>query len=1177
MNTKSDINALELSTPEDEALSGSQFAGRKRERPWKVWPRLRQNQRAGNSPSIVSKIIYRLDRIFGDLVAITLGLAIAALWLTTTVLDKQSSDFSVLRPNFKMWFADAFDGRDAEFGALELVWLPADGHVVVTVKDAEIRGEDGDVLEQFKLIRSTFSPNAGNWTRPRLINTQIKGGVLTYLEDADGQITAGLGPPKTVGRVGPVFRSGEPRQSAGQVREALSDLEFVQIEDAKVYVKNAVSGVDLKSDVELLRANISYDGHLIVAVNGTVVQSSAPMPFTLNTVSDAAFDTVKIRIDVTGARLDEVAPTKGRFWELQGLEAPVDLSADFDFFREEGLRSASVDVKVGAGQFTLLRELKPRSYPLQNLTLRASLEPGNRRMDIEKLDLKAPNLSFQSSGFLTQLENMNDGDENSSPVFNLSFRNLRANMTPFFPEETKIKGLNIIGQADVDSRSLTLSSGQLEVFDTVHEFDGALVLQSNNAVKSVKLNTNMTGVLKPDQFMSLWPVKSFEGARAWVDGAVIDSDITKLETKIDFDEAFFETPILTEDRLMFRFGGQNTSVRYLQSLPPATGVSGTGEILGNRLSLSLNGGQVDAINLTSGSVEIPKLRPKNGDIIVNMNGEGAVSEFMRLGDFPPFKIASRYNVDPATLAGQGTASVTVQRALTPYLPREEIDYQIKGNFTGANAPFDLGRYKITNGMVSLDANKERVVMNGPVNIGPWRADMRWLETFGENAPLTEYGVSGIVDADTLDKLGLGSRTWFDGSAAVQIDAQGRGMDIAAANLNVDLLNSELSVERIWMKPKGEPATLTGRLSRGSDLSYIIKNAQLTGTGVEILGDVTLEPDYKLRQIDLSNMSVSSLIAGAVKLTPDRIAGRLDVQLDASFLDVSPWTEDLFAERQSNLDVPLTLRGQVANLVLDQAYLVSDAQLYFSHTGEVIETARLEALSDGELLKLELSTTENKKRQLTVNVPDASKAVSAFMGLDNTSGGQLEIVADLPAAGEDGAYIGSADMRDFKLKEAPALAQLLSLASLTGLADTLTSGSMQFDRFKVPFTMLGDDIAIRDARLYGPALGMTGDGDIDLGLRVLDFDGTLVPSYTANSILGDIPVLGDIFVQEKDGGLFALTYTVSGPFEKTQIAINPLSALTPGFLRGIFKRDRSEADEAMRDAIEDVQPKAGETP
>jgi hypothetical protein len=323
------------------------------------------------------------------------------------------------------------------------------------------------------------------------------------------------------------------------------------------------------------------------------------------------------------------------------------------------------------------------------------------------------------------------------------------------------------------------------------------------------------------------------------------------------------------------------------------------------------------------------------------------------------------------------------------------------------------------------------------------------------------------------------------------------------------------------------------------------------------------------------MSVGSLIDGAVKIIPDRVAGRLGVELDADYLNVSPWTEDLFAERQSNLDVPLILEGSVSNLILDEFYPVTDATLYFSHTGEVIETARLEALSDEKPLKLELVTREDLKRQFNVNIPDASKAVSAFMGLDNTSGGKLEITANLPAAGEEGAYVGEADMRDFKLKEAPALAQLLSLASLTGLADTLTGGSMKFERFKLPFTILGDDIAIRDARLYGPALGMTGDGDIDLDLRVLDFDGTLVPAYTANSILGDIPVLGDIFVQEKDGGLFALTYTVSGPFEQTQIAVNPLSALTPGFLRGIFKRDRSDADDAMKEAIEDVMPKETE--
>jgi len=325
------------------------------------------------------------------------------------------------------------------------------------------------------------------------------------------------------------------------------------------------------------------------------------------------------------------------------------------------------------------------------------------------------------------------------------------------------------------------------------------------------------------------------------------------------------------------------------------------------------------------------------------------------------------------------------------------------------------------------------------------------------------------------------------------------------------------------------------------------------------------------------MSIPSLIDGAVKITPDRVAGVLGIELDANYLNVSPWTDDLFAERKSNIDVPLKMKGSVKELILDEAYIVKESELYFSHTGEVIETARLEALSDEKPLKLELSTREDLKRQLDISVPDASKAVLAFMGLDNTKGGRLNIEVDLPAAGEDGAFVGTADMRDFTVVEAPAFAQLLSLASLTGLADTLSSGSMQFEKFKVPFTILGDNIAIRDARLYGPALGMTGDGDIDLNLRVLDFDGTLVPAYTANSILGDIPLLGDIFVQEKDGGLFALTYTVSGPFERTQVAVNPLSALTPGFLRRIFKRDRSEIDDAMREAIADVQPKVPETP
>ncbi len=1163
MNNNSDIDAQHETTEDEQPKTGAEtipvktsFLSKFGRKAWLIF----------------RKTIYLIDRGFGDLVAVSIGLGIAALWMANSLLEKQSTDLTVLRPNIKVWFAEAFAGKEAEFGRLDLAWQPANDHIVVTVENAEIRGENGEVLERFNLIKSTVELEDGIFSRPQVINAEIKGGVLTVIENSEGQIIAGLGPPEGVGRVGPVYRSGEASQSSGDLRSVLRSLEFLQIQDVVFYFRNEKSGVDIKSNVNLLRTSFSQDGGLAVTASGFVDQTTEPMPFSINLLSDSAYDAIRLRLKVEMARLNEIGPRRGRFLELQGLSAPVDLTTDIDFSRREGLRSASVEVDVDPGEFKILRNNSDRIFALDSLAIRASLAPGEERMDVEVLDLKTPNLSFESSGFLTQLGNLSDGDVNSSPVFDLSLKNINANLTQIFPTETKIEGLKVTGQADVDSRKLEISRGQIDIFDSVHRFDGALVLESNNALKSLEFNSEMSGTISPRDFLSLWPSKSFPGARGWIEQAVLDADITKVRSALKLDEGFFQTRELTQDRLKFYFEGNGGSVRYMQTLPPMTQVSVQGEIIGNRLNVAFQNGQVGAINVTDGAAFIPVLGQPDSKIYIDLNSRGRTSDLLKLADYPPFEVASRYKIAPDSISGDGSVNIKLNRALTPFLPRDQIHYEVKGKFFNATAPFDFGKYKITDGNVTIDANRERALIKGPVKIGPWDAEITWLETLGDNALPTRYGISGVIDADLLDRLGFASRTVFDGSAAVQIDALGRGTQISGGTLDVDFTNSELSLERIWMKPDGEPAKLTGQLVRGSDNSYIIENALLNGAGIDVGGRIILESDFKLRQLDFSKMQIASLIDGTVKITPDRVAGQLGFEFNADYLNVSPWTEDLFQERKSNIDVPILMRGKVQNLILSDAFPVTNSEIYFSHTGEVVETARLEALSDGEALKLSLATREDLKRQFDVSVPDASKAVSAFLGLNNTTGGQLTITANLPAAGETGAYVGEAEMRDFRLEEAPALAKLLSLASLTGLADTLTSGSMQFDRFKVPFAILGDDIAIRDARLYGPAVGMTGNGDIDLADRELDFDGTLVPAYTANSILGDIPLLGDIFIQEKDGGLFALTYTVDGPFEQTQITVNPLSALTPGFLRGIFKRDRSDIDDAMKEAIQDVQPK-----
>ena len=75
------------------------------------------------------------------------------------------------------------------------------------------------------------------------------------------------------------------------------------------------------------------------------------------------------------------------------------------------------------------------------------------------------------------------------------------------------------------------------------------------------------------------------------------------------------------------------------------------------------------------------------------------------------------------------------------------------------------------------------------------------------------------------------------------------------------------------------------------------------------------------------------------------------------------------------------------------------------------------------------------------------------------------------------------------------------------------------------------------------------------------EGTIVPAYVFNSLLGRIPILGRLFSPEQGGGLFAATYRMRGPLADPSVSVNPLAALTPGFLRGIFGIGQSEADGA----------------
>jgi len=156
--------------------------------------------------------------------------------------------------------------------------------------------------------------------------------------------------------------------------------------------------------------------------------------------------------------------------------------------------------------------------------------------------------------------------------------------------------------------------------------------------------------------------------------------------------------------------------------------------------------------------------------------------------------------------------------------------------------------------------------------------------------------------------------------------------------------------------------------------------------------------------------------------------------------------------------------------------------------------------------------------------------------------------------------GVLKVQNYAMIDAPAFAELIGVMSLTGVLDALQGEGLNFDIFEAPFKLERGVLELSDSRASGPTIGVTASGTLDMDNKLMDIKGTVVPAYAINALLGKIPIIGELFTgPEKGGGLFAATYTMKGVGENVEITVNPLSALAPGALRGIFTGSDKETE------------------
>ncbi len=250
-----------------------------------------------------------------------------------------------------------------------------------------------------------------------------------------------------------------------------------------------------------------------------------------------------------------------------------------------------------------------------------------------------------------------------------------------------------------------------------------------------------------------------------------------------------------------------------------------------------------------------------------------------------------------------------------------------------------------------------------------------------------------------------------------------------------------------------------------------------------------------------------------------------------------------------------MNANLEEVLFKEKKIFSDFQLYINTKKGDLKTLSLNARQKNHESSFNIAPAENGKQEIKGSLVDIGSILSGFLDIHSIEEGTLEVKGGMDPKNYDLKEV-QLHIHNFKLKKAPFLAQLLSVASLKGLSDTLNGEGIAFNLLEASLKFSeGNKVYFENARVFGPAMGMTATGLIDMGENRLDIQGTLIPSYGVNSFLGEIPVLGDLLTSRKGEGVFGLTYTMKGELEEVQIFINPLSVLTPGIFRRIFEGER----------------------
>ena len=327
------------------------------------------------------------------------------------------------------------------------------------------------------------------------------------------------------------------------------------------------------------------------------------------------------------------------------------------------------------------------------------------------------------------------------------------------------------------------------------------------------------------------------------------------------------------------------------------------------------------------------------------------------------------------------------------------------------------------------------------------------------------------------------------------------------------------------------------------ISLLSKNNRL------IVNELAIDKDNKLSKVDKIDLNYIDADNLKNKFIVNRTKNN-NYELKGSLLNANPIITSLLEGKDNqhlnifreNINITLNF----SDVYFDKENIVNNLNGILRIIDNKVDHADLSALFDNNKdITFSINTKDNEKitRLFSSKAKPLVKRYKFIEGFEDSNEGFLDFYSSKKGGISNSRLV----IDNFKVKEIPALAKILSLASLQGIADLLTGEGIRFTDFEMNFTNKDKLMTIDELYAIGPAISILIEGYIEKN-NLISLRGTLVPATTINRSIASIPLIGDLLVGKKVGdGVFGVSFKVKGPPNKLETTVNPIKTLTPRFI------------------------------